>query len=720
MADDTDNSNVYNLPVSDDILQRPPELPDPGRLFPPPPAPPETPEETTMEIPAIPRPMEPEMALRSEGISPAPDIPSQETGLGSEEYGPAEYVEPRSFADRIGDWMENRIAAAKEKREAEAPYREAMIARKIELLKAKTDRETSLAEKRNELRKAELGAQAARASARGKSGAAGTKTGSGSGSGSGGGGGGSTAGRGGGGRTGSGGSGGKTPPKPPGPRNTSPTNGAAADRSSSRSNSGGTGHGGKQQRADRRAGRDQHQADRRSGKDKHRADRQAGKDKHRADRQAARDQHRADRRTGKDQRKAERRAAKDQRKADQKAGKSADDLGQKNSKATSDGDKPKDTDKGKGRFRIPGGVTPWKNRRGAGGKGGEKADLPKGVKHGTTEAHDVHGCRCDRCVKAALADTKQPDGKADSGDWKDALKKGPSKPSDGSEGTSRDEESTKGGKGPEEPPEGVNSADDTAFWQAIIDALKNRRPRSKRAKQPPGAGTDGQDESRFGQAEPPEAEFVGRTRRPDPEQDSEEDIVDAVIVDDPAPPSTDGQPPGLTVGQPTAYPPRPGTSRPPDPPQEPPMAPEQSPAPRTTTSSAARGRTGMAAKHRTDITLDEYLMSMANIAVNAERDQQEMAKAAPLVALVGGVLAHMAKDLEDDHNVDPEVADLVHEMARDAGRMVKAFHQAEKASADAAQAAAQAAQDVARVYGQDQAAMDEGGVAQASAAVHHD
>lgn len=150
------------------------------------------------------------------------------------------------------------------------------------------------------------------------------------------------------------------------------------------------------------------------------------------------------------------------------------------------------------------------------------------------------------------------------------------------------------------------------------------------------------------------------------------------------------------------------------------MAPEQSPAPRTATSSAARGRTGMAAKHRTDITLDEYLMAMANIAVNAERDQQEMAKAAPLVALVGGVLANMAKDLEDDHNVDPEVADLVHEMARSAGRMVKAFHQAEKASAAAAQAAAQAAQGVARVYGQDQAAMDEGGVAQASAAVHHD
>ncbi|MFI0032335.1 hypothetical protein ACH4M8_23950 [Streptomyces albidoflavus] len=634
-----------------------------------------------------------------------------------------EYVEPRSFADRIGDWMENRIAAAKEKREAEAPYREAMIARKIELLKAKTDRETSLAEKRNELRKAELGAQAARASARGKSGAAGTKTGSGSGSGSGfgsGGGGGSKAGRGGGGRTGSGGSGGKTPPKPPGPRSTSPKNGAAADRSSSRSNSGGNGRSGKQQRADRQAGRDQHQADRRSGKDKFRADRQAGKDKLRADRQAGRDQHRADRRTGKDQRKAERRAAKDQRKADQKAGKSADDLGQKNS--ASDDDKPKDTDKsrGKGRFRIPGGVSPWKNRRGAGGKGGEKADLPKGVKHGTAEAHDVHGCRCDRCVKAALTDTKQPDGKADSDGWKNAPKKGPSKPSDGPEGAPRGEEPTNGGAGPEEPPEGVNSADDAAFWQALIDALKNGKFRSKRAKQTPGTGPDGQDESRFGQAEPPEAEFVGRTGRPDPEQESEEDIVDAVIVDDPAPPSTDGQPRGLTVGQPAAHPPRPGTSRPPDPPEEPPVAPEQSPAPLTATSSVARGRTGMAAKHRTDITLDEYLVSMGNIAVNAERDHQDMAKSAPLVALVSGVLAHMAQDLEDDHNIDPELADLVNEMARDAGRMVKAFRQAEKASADAAQAAAQAAQEVARVYRQDQAAMDEGGVAQASAAVHHD
>ncbi|PAX91841.1 hypothetical protein CLM82_06955 [Streptomyces albidoflavus] len=78
--------------------------------------------------------------------------------------------------------------------------------------------------------------------------------------------------------------------------------------------------------------------------------------------------------------------------------------------------------------------------------------------------------------------------------------------------------------------------------------MKNGKFRSKRAKRTGGSSPDGQDESRFGQAEPPEAEFVGRTGRPDPEQESEEDIVDAVIVDDPTPPSTDGQPRGLTVG----------------------------------------------------------------------------------------------------------------------------------------------------------------------------
>ncbi|MGI5048282.1 ATP/GTP-binding protein, partial [Streptomyces sp. JAC25] len=142
MSSDDTEGQLINFPVAGDVLNRPPELPDPGRLFPPvredPEMPPESPQETTMELPVIPRPMAPEMALGSEGFS------TPEIGGESGEGDGGEYVHRRSLAERLGDWLEYRIALGQSRIESEAPFREAEIARKVELLNAKTAREVGL------------------------------------------------------------------------------------------------------------------------------------------------------------------------------------------------------------------------------------------------------------------------------------------------------------------------------------------------------------------------------------------------------------------------------------------------------------------------------------------------------------------------------------------------------------------------------------------------
>nr|MDT0524164.1 hypothetical protein [Streptomyces sp. DSM 41633] len=78
MSDDTEPppgtepraGQLINFPTGNDVTGRPPALPDPARLFPEPPAgaiPPESPGETTMEIPGIPGAPNPQAALRSAG-----------------------------------------------------------------------------------------------------------------------------------------------------------------------------------------------------------------------------------------------------------------------------------------------------------------------------------------------------------------------------------------------------------------------------------------------------------------------------------------------------------------------------------------------------------------------------------------------------------------------------------------------------------------------------
>ncbi|MCX4581031.1 hypothetical protein OHB41_49665 [Streptomyces sp. NBC_01571] len=134
----------------------------------------------------------------------------------------------------------------------------------------------------------------------------------------------------------------------------------------------------------------------------------------------------------------------------------------------------------------------------------------------------------------------------------------------------------------------------------------------------------------------------------------------------------------------------------------------------------ASGTGGLAAQHRTDITFDEYLMTMANIAIQAASDRERAESLAKALDQVADALREMAADLVGDHNIESSVTDLVVDLADAADRMKK---QAERCAIEcelAMEAAKLAASMVARVYGQDMAAKEEAGLRTASAAAHHD
>ncbi|MDV9189787.1 hypothetical protein R6L23_16450, partial [Streptomyces sp. SR27] len=180
------------FPPGGDVTDRPVPLADIDRLIPPPSeVPQETPMERTIELPPIREPVSPESVLRSES---APAYSPEEEEYGEPEEGEYEYELRRTFMERVGDWVEYRIARGHAGLEAEGPYREAVIEAKVARLKAESEREIALLEAHNKLRQAGIQAAADKKAAQGKGDAAAMKTGSGT---SGGGRGGSGGGRGG-------------------------------------------------------------------------------------------------------------------------------------------------------------------------------------------------------------------------------------------------------------------------------------------------------------------------------------------------------------------------------------------------------------------------------------------------------------------------------------------------------------------------------------------
>ncbi|MGZ0200562.1 ATP/GTP-binding protein [Streptomyces sp. RM1] len=731
MSDDTD-SNVLHLPTRGSDSGGMPDAPDGGELFYSEPpdggsggvVPPESPAETTMELPPIRGPISPETALRETGIPAASD-----SGDGEDEEG--EYVQPRSLADRLGDWLEHRLEVARDRHASEAPFREAEIARKAALLEARTAQETAMMEQNGKLHTALMKAKADKAAARGKADAArssssglGTDKGgrskagggnSGGGSGRGGTGGGRGSGTNGPGGTGRGSGGGNSPKgtgkgsdrsaggRGGGSKGNESSGGSkgrqngsggsgSGNSGSGKGSPGGSGRNGSGGSGSGKGGRTQNspasspRAERARGRQERAAARQAARQQRRsadqaanlADRSKDRDQDRANRQAEREQRRAAKAERKAARKAKREAAKAAEDRTTLGEAVAEEAQRR------------------WDKRRAA-----EKDKAAKDDKAKDSEA----------------TTEKMP-------------KDDPETSSDGS----------KDGSAPKEPDDGKKSGEKPSDGSGDKDAKDGTGtddgPKPDDVKGPPG--TDDSDDGRSfkeklkdfftkaGEDTPPEPEQPSRLRPEDfkvtvdrpggptkstKTEAAEEDIPDAVIVDDPSDPF--GATVTNTASLPRAPEPhtqRPGTTRLTA--QEDPVAPE--------VSKTTSGQAGLAAQHRTDITFDEYLMEIVNIAIAAGLDKERAQDLAVALGKVADALRDMATDLVGDHNIATEVVDQITDLADAATRMKQL---AERCAIDcelASEAARVAAMAVGRVYGEDIQAMDDAGLAHASSAAHHD
>ncbi len=714
MSDDTEpppdrpvpsSGQLINFPTGD-VTDRPPLLPDPSRLFPAPRVdsiPPESPEETTLELPAIPNAPDPVSALRSEGI-PAADPDAEEES----EYPAADTGQRRSLADRLGDWLEFRLERARANHEGEAAFREAEIARKAELLKSRTAAEVAMMEQNAKLRQAVLKAQADKAGARGKADAASMKSAGG--------------GAGGKGRTngsGSGGSRNQTPPTKQQQRKPTPDERRRQKTPEKPPSSPPKKSPDPKKSPEQRKGPDP----RRSPDPKKGPDPRKGPDPKRAPEQ----------RRSPDPKKppGQHQGPTPRKSPDPKKG--SDPRKGPDPKKSPDPKKGPDSRKGPG----PGGPADkagwgkWKKR-------------PKdGPSNGRGKDQEQRGA--DRAAKDRDHAAKDRSGKRDQG--KDTAGKG-----------GRWKRRTPPGKGPDggsEPRTEPNSP------KGPGSSRKARRDSSKgeggwgwwKKKPGPGnAGPDG-DEPRsapggraqqgdgdpyrdvFGQEDPqyttdrPDRPGTGpesghRSAAASSGAGDEADVVDAVIVDDPGDPFGADRihQAGLTTGTPglppapEKYTQRPGTSRP---------ASTSTSTEGDSVSSApvskpsGRGQ-GLATQHRTDITFDEYLMAMTRLAIRAAADQERAEALAVSLGRVADALRDMAADLVGDHNVSTKVADLITDLADSAARMKAQAQRCAEQCGASREAAVLAATQVGRVYGQDMAAKEDAGLRHASAAAHHD
>ncbi|WP_299541772.1 ATP/GTP-binding protein [uncultured Streptomyces sp.] len=653
-TDDTD-AQLIAFPTSADVLSQPPELPDPARLFPPvreeAVIPPESPEGTTMELPAIPRPMDPEMALLSDGI-PAPEVGDEFTGGGE-----SEYVQRRSLAERLGDWLEYRIALGHARLESEAPFREAEIARKVGLLNARTAREVGLLEQQNKLRAAQLKARADKAGARGKGDAGGSKAG--------------------GGRGGS---------------------GLGADKGGRKNPSPGPA-GPRQQPKPQQHNRQQSPAPKQP----------APAPKPRPTSPAPRPRGPA---PNKQQPKPQgpgpkqpvqnpKQPAPRQSRTDDKARPKNGPLDRKGPSGRKDGPGGRKVDLSKGdrTKKTPGGPS------GGGGGGGKspapgpkgKADgkirydepkkFPPGVRHGSAKAYDEHQCRCRRCVDAAHRGGKRAQEKgADTpgpGTGK-APGNGPQPPSD----------APKAGPGPTGPGGSAKGAEQPSGG-----------PKNGSGPGPGGASSGGPGWAGNRKETPQWPPGYDRpSRRPGQVR---EDIVDADIVPD-APAAVTTGVKGLPPA-PEPHTDRPGTTRPTA--QEDLLASEV---------SRLASQAGMAAQHRTDVTFGEYLTEIVNIWIAAGADRDRAQELAAAIGKVADALRDMAADLVGDHNIDARVVNQITDLADAASRMKQLAERCASECEIASEAALLTATAVGWTYSADMQAMDDAGLAHASAATHHD
>lgn len=722
-SDDTGGGTLVHGPWSGDSTYPLPPIPDFIDTIPPPEEipepPPETPEETTMELPPIPTAPNPATALRSEGIT------TPEAGEDGDEYEEGEYEQPRSLADRLGDWLEFRLEMARANHESEAPFREAEIARKAALLEGRTAQEVAMMEQNGKLHTAMMKAKGDKATARGKADAermkspssglgadkGRSKAGAGGGSPRGGSGSGSSrnnsgpganrpgavqrngnsggpAGRSRNGSTGGGGKGAsKGSDRSSGGRATgSGRTGPSGGPKNSQAGSGSSGKGGGRKED---GGRGQHgpasnaRAERARGRAERAGNRQAGRQERRsaghtagvADRSKNREQARANRQKEWEDRRAKRAERDTVRKAKREAAGSADS----------------------GRTTLGGALTEevqrrWDKRRvdaKADKAGAEKVNLTKDDKGGKAEGA---GGKEEETVKEA------PDGASST-----------------AKDTSAAGEAGKGKKAADGAPVGSKKSR-RSRRRTSGSGRAGRRGRTRRtgstgrARRAGPRGRGRSSDNRFGPEPTPTVEWPDHpSGPPKPANKTEDDIVDADIVPDPPAAVTVGVKGLPAASEPHAE--RPGTSRP--------TSTEGS-----SVSSRAKnsgGRKGnMAAQHRTDITFDEFLMEMANIAILAASHQERAEAIAEALGRVADALRDMAADLVDDHNIDTRVTDQITDLAGAAGRMKLQARRCADQCGIAKEAAKLAAVMVARIYGEDMAAKEDADLKHTSAAAHHD
>ncbi|MFE4540659.1 ATP/GTP-binding protein [Streptomyces scopuliridis] len=446
------------------------------------------------------------------------------------------------------------------------------------------------------------------------------------------------------------------------------------------------GDGGKSQnssaaspKAERARGRQERAAARQAARQQRRAanlaDRSKDRDQDRAATQAAREERRAA--------KAERKAA---RKSKREAAKAADDRTTLGAAVAEEAQRR------------------WDKRRGA-----EKDKAEKDGKS-TDSASDKDAKDSEAAAKKMTKDGPESssDGPKDDSAAKepDDGKKSGEKPSDGpSDKDAKDDTGT--GDGPEadgikDPPDAGDSDGERSFKERLKDFFAmfdedTPEPEEPSRLRPEDLGDVTVDRP------------GGPTRSPQPEP-AEDDIPDAVIVDDPTDPF--GAHVSTTASLPRAAEPhtqRPGTTRP---------TPEESNV--NTEVKAASGQGGMPAQHRTDITFGEYLTEIVNIAITAGLDQDQTAALAKALGKVADALRDMATDLVGDHNIATEVVEQVSDLADAAARMKMLADRCATECEIASEAARIAAVSVGRTYGADIRAMDDAGLAHASAAAHHD
>lgn len=761
MSDDTD-SNVVQLPHRGGDYGAMPDAPDGGDLFYSEPpdndvggvVPPESPQETTMELPAIRGPISPETALRETGM---PDPPDSSEG----EYGEGEYVQARSLADRLGDWLEHRLGVARDRHAGESAFREAEIARKTALVEARTAREVAMMEQNAKLHTAMMKAKADRAAARGKGEADRTKSsGSGLGADKGGrskaGGGGSSRGNGGnsgGSGRGSGtngsagtgrGSGGGSSPKGTGkgsdrsaggrggPSRGNESSGGSGGRQNGSGGSGsgkagtgkgssggggsgsgpgkgssgnsgtgssknGSGKGGSKgdgstsrnaetgPAAERARGRQERAAARQAARQQRRsanqdariADRTKDRDQDRDDRGKARDQARANKQAAREERrtkKAERKAA---RKAKREAAKTANDRTTLSAAVAEEAQRR------------------WDKRRAADVKEGKDKDDTAGRDSEATKKPSKDGSETTSDGQDDAPTTKKTKS--------EGSKNNAGKPSGGT------------GTGSGSQPGGVKAppdADDEsgAGKRSFKERVKDRFGKSGTASSGPAAGTEEPPRMATPEDLGATVDSPGRPSRPSKTERAEEEIPDAVIVDDPADPFGAYVSNSAGLPAPETHTESPGSTRPTA--QEDPVAAE--------VKRTASGQTGMAAKHRTDITFGEYLVEIVNIALASEADKDRAQELAIALGKVADALRDMAVDLGSDHNVATEVVDQITDLADSAASMKRLAERCAAECGIASQGARLTAFMVGFTYGEDVQAMDDAGLAHASAAAHHD